>query len=515
MDLLPLRTLMAHYSCSFYDAAQNACRATNMRLRALDLDEDEITSIDSADGLDVVLQKVQETIKVQEKASRGHPLMKKAGQFVQAFSEFVVKSSGIIELLVPQSPEYRMTYGALLLVFKTVFKRQETQESLFGHIKRLSDKLPIIDFYSTLFPTNRVKTSVVSIYVEILHLLDEAIVYYRKNLRRQLLDAVLRPTETKFDKCIQRIENEVEKLMELKEAGHAAQQADMKEYLESTGQVVARLHENLNQSMAAFNACFLLLDARIESISQQSSAMHKFQAVNHALALAEVLLPTASTAQEQLFIVRRQHFDLSPKDHWYENGVLKAFQNWSSYGRIELLWIGGSSGNQDTWVTEMSIHLIDALKTQDLTLLHVFCGTSDEKITATSLMKRLIAQLVESRPDVPFRKPEKYNNRSFRRATSFKKLWAIFETLIGEITSSVFILIDRIEDCDADPNEDEGGCTSLVQDLLPHLMGLANDAEHVSVIVTSAYGPPETLIGDEDLMYFYLDTRKSRGRREG
>ncbi|KAH7393970.1 hypothetical protein DE146DRAFT_112847 [Phaeosphaeria sp. MPI-PUGE-AT-0046c] len=501
-------------SC-FYAAAHDACRATKIRLKALKLDDGELASIDSARGLDVLLQQIQETTKAQEKASKGHPVVKKAGQFVKAFSEFVTRSSGIIELLVPQSPEYRMTYGAFLLVFKTVFKRQETQESLLVHIENLSSKLPLIDFYSTLFPTNRVKTSVVSIYVEILHLLDEAIVYYQKNHLRQLRDAVLRPVETKFDKCVHRIENEIDKLMDLKEAGLAAKQAEIKERLESTGQVVARLHENLNQSMAAFSTGFSLLDARIERISQQSSTMHKFQAVSHSLALVEILLPTASTAHEQFSIVRKQHFDLSPKDHWYENGVLRAFQNWSTYGRIELLWIGGSSGNQDTWVTEMSIHLIDALTTQELTLLHVFCGISGEQITATSLIKRLIAQLVECHPDIPFRQPEKYNARAFRRATSFKKLWVIFETLISEITSSVFILIDSIENCAASPNEDEGGCTGLIQDLLPYLMGLSNDAEHVSIIVTSEYGPPEALIGEEDLMYFYLDTRKSRGRREG
>lgn len=164
----------------------------------------------------------------------------------------------------------------------------------------------------------------------------------------------------------------------------------------------------------------------------------------------------------------------------------------------------------------MSIHLIDALKTQELTLLHIFCGAGDEHINATSLIKRLIAQLIECHPDIPFRQPEKYNARRFRRATSFKSLWIIFETLINEIASSVFVLIDRIEDCAAETDDnEEGDCADLTHQLLPHLMGLSNDAEHVSIIVTSKYGPPEELIGEEDLSYFYLDTRKSRGRREG
>jgi hypothetical protein len=49
------------------------------------------------------------------------------------------------------------------------------------------------------------KMLVVSIYLEILSLLNEAIVYYRSDHLRQLRDVVLWPVETKFDQCIERI----------------------------------------------------------------------------------------------------------------------------------------------------------------------------------------------------------------------------------------------------------------------------------------------------------------------
>ena len=499
---------------SFYAAAYDACRATKARLKELDLKVDELESINCARGLDVLIQKIQQVTEEQEQTSRKHPATKKVGQFVEIFSEFVTRTSGIIELLVPQSPEYRMTYGVLLLVFKTVFKRKETMESLLAYIQRLSVRLPIVDFYGKVFPSNGMKLVVVSIYVEILNLLNEATVYYRSNHLRQLRDAVLRPVETKFDKCMQRIEAEVEKLHEMKDAAHVAQQADIKEFLESTGQVVGRLHDNLNHSMTAFSTCISLLDARIEKIAGQTSAIHHFQAVNHSLALTEVLLPVASTADEQLSLVRRAHFDLSPKDHWYENGVLEAFETWSAYGRIELLWIGGRSGNQDTWITEMSIDLIDALRSQELTLLHVFCDAREEPITAATLLKRLIAQLLDRHPEIPFRQPKMYNVQRFRRATSFTKLWKIFEALINELTTDAFVLIDRIEDCDAEFDPDGDEYVDVSHQLLPYLMGLASDSEHVSVIVTSTDEPPEVFMREEELRHFYRDTRKSRGKRE-
>lgn len=460
------------------------------------------------------MQKIQQTTEAQEQASEKHPVLKKVGNFVETFSEFATRTSGIIELLVPQSPEYRITYGVLLLVFKTVFKRKETQESLLAYIQKLSSRLPIVDFYGKVFPSNGMKILVVSIYVEILNLLNEAIVYYRSNHLRQLRDAVLRPVETKFDKCIQRIEAEVEKLFELKEAARVAQQADFKELLESTGQVVGSIYDNLTHSMTAFGSCLALLDARIENITDQSSSMYNFQVINHSLTLTEMLLPTASTASEQLSIVCKQRFDLSPKDHWYENGVLEVFNEWSRYGRIELLWIGGRSGNQDTWITEMTLDLIEALRTQNLTLIYIFCNTADNTMTATMLMKRLIAQLLDCHPEVPFRQPKTYNIRRFRRATTFKQLWNIFESLISELTNDVFILIDRIENCNVE-SDLESGDVDLLHQLLSYLMGLTTDAEHVNVIVTSLYEPPEALIEEAELRHFYRDTRKSRVKREG
>jgi hypothetical protein len=499
-----------------FTAAHDACQATQARLKDLDLDADEFESVNSARGLDILMKKIQQTTEAREQASQKHPIMKKAGHFVEVFSEFVTRTSVIIELLLPQSPEYRTTYGVLLLVFKTVFKRKETQESLLAYIQKLSVRLPIVDFYAELFPSYRAKKIVVSIYVEILNLLNEAIVYYRSNHLRQLRDAVLRPVETKFDKCIHRIEAEIDKLHELKDAAHIAEQSDTKEIVESLGLVVGRIHENLNHSMAEFGSRLALLDDRTEKIEQQTSSMYNFQAFNHCLALIEVLLPTASTADEQLSLVREHHFDLSPKDHWYENGgVLKVLEDWSAYGRVELLWIGGRTGNRDTWITEMSIDLIDALQMQDLTLLHTFCDIAEEPITVTTLIKQLIAQLLDRHPDIPFRQPKKYNIRRFQRATTFKRCWAIFEALVSELKSSVFIVIDRIDDCDVDSGSDGGGYADLSHDLMPYLMGLASEAEHVSIIVTSTEEPPETLVGEEELRHFYRDTRKSRGKRDG
>jgi hypothetical protein len=81
-----------------FTAAHDACQATQARLKELDLNADEFESVNSARGLDILMKKIQQTTEAREQASQKHPIMKKAGHFVEVFSEFVTRTSVIIEL---------------------------------------------------------------------------------------------------------------------------------------------------------------------------------------------------------------------------------------------------------------------------------------------------------------------------------------------------------------------------------------------------------------------------------
>jgi hypothetical protein len=45
-------------------------------------------------------------------------LWKLTADFANNFCDFANKLSGIVNILVPQSPEYSITYGALIVIFK-------------------------------------------------------------------------------------------------------------------------------------------------------------------------------------------------------------------------------------------------------------------------------------------------------------------------------------------------------------------------------------------------------------
>ena len=62
---------------------------------------------------------------------------------------------------------------------QAVVTKKEREESLLAYIESIGPRLPLMEFYKTVFPTDALKASVARLYVNIMRLLDEAIVYYR------------------------------------------------------------------------------------------------------------------------------------------------------------------------------------------------------------------------------------------------------------------------------------------------------------------------------------------------
>jgi hypothetical protein len=62
---------------------------------------------------------------------------------------------------------------------QSVVTKKEREEFLWQYLELLSRKLPLIEFYRTVYPTDEMKLAVARIFVEITKLLDEALVYFR------------------------------------------------------------------------------------------------------------------------------------------------------------------------------------------------------------------------------------------------------------------------------------------------------------------------------------------------
>lgn len=230
--------------------------------------------------------------------------------------------------------------------------------------------------------------------------------------------------------------------------------------------------------------------------------------VRHAQGLQESLLTRSPDqlecwdAGEALARFAAREFRLSQKDHWENNGILPWLQRWSDReaDRSQMLWIGGHSGNQDSWVTELSVDIAQMLLAQQLTAIVVLCSDFHESslpLTPTSLVRILIDQLFENHPEVPYNDAAYFSSRRIRNARTFFSVWEIFERLVTR-SGDVFIIIDRIEFLGDDDDDWESV-------LLPPLLSLVQSASGLRVIITSECKAPE-YPGLDDI---YIDTTRS------
>ena len=199
-------------------------------------------------------------------------------------------------------------------------------------------------------------------------------------------------------------------------------------------------------------------------------------------------------------------FRMQLKDHWENNGVLQSLSEWAhGPDRGALLWIGGQSGPEETWVTSLSADMVQALAPQRVTLLHLFCADMSANgvvPTPMRLVKCLIAQLLTLRPDLAYANPTLYSAQRFQLAVTFGQAWQVLESLMAHVPD-VFLVLDRIEDCVADEQSD------LTNVLLPALLRLLHRTPGARVVITSIYEPPEEVLEmDEEgiLESIYIDT---------
>lgn len=211
--------------------------------------------------------------------------------------------------------------------------------------------------------------------------------------------------------------------------------------------------------------------------------------------------------EEILGRLAKHEFRLSQKDHWENNGALPLLQDWTSGSEAaslsdsgEALWIGGSCGNQDSWVTELSVDMAQMLLVQaQVTVIHAFCsgfGRASSSMTPISLVRVLIDQLLEKHPEVSYSQATYLSPRRIRRAQTFAGVWEIFEHLVARV-GDIFVIIDRIEFLD-----DEGA--PWIHILLPSLLSLVQSTPGLRLIITSEFEAPER----PGLDGIYIDTSR-------
>ena len=204
--------------------------------------------------------------------------------------------------------------------------------------------------------------------------------------------------------------------------------------------------------------------------------------------LIRALLPNTNSKWEELNMWQSRKFRLSPRDHWEVNGMLEYLDAWTQLESASVLAIFGPSGDRDTWVTEFSLDIIQAFQVQDVLVLFAMCDRpEDEYYTPTIVIKTLICQALEHKPELIVEMPDILNPRVFQRMTSFDAACCPLISITSRLTVPFAIVVDRIDRCqpDLDDSDASHDLVSVLGELLTNRKTLGR------IIITSAEESPE------------------------
>jgi hypothetical protein len=231
--------------------------------------------------------------------------------------------------------------------------------------------------------------------------------------------------------------------------------------------------------------------------------MHSFQIRRGSDSLIDILLPNNDTIPKELKLWESREFRLSPKDHWEGNGMLQYLKEWRKLSDPSILAIFGPTRERDTWVTEFSLDMIQAFKIQNELVAFALCDRpGDEVYTPFMVVKKLICQLLEQKPELVLERPRTYNSRVFQSIQNFTQAWGLLENMVIGL-ERLAILIDHVDRCQGDIND------SSPQDLVGCLSRLVTKhGRKVDILITSTEDPPEHLPPDFVVSVCMISTQK-------
>ncbi|KAK7398584.1 hypothetical protein QQX98_012040 [Neonectria punicea] len=123
----------------------------------------------------------------------------------------------------------------------------------------------------------------------------------------------------------------------------------------------------------------------------------------------------------------------------------------------QVLWLHGNPGTgKSTTAIFLTEELSTAFSATDgKTLAYFFCDSGvDERRTATSVVRGLLLQLVQQRPQLLDYLLPKYNERGAKLFNSFDALWTIFMAAAADqSTGRKYCIIDALDECDRESQE--------------------------------------------------------------
>ncbi|KAH8891769.1 hypothetical protein GQ53DRAFT_719454 [Thozetella sp. PMI_491] len=434
----------------------------------------------------------RECQRIQNKQSLRKEWAQVVSKAAHGFASLVVHLKPVIDVFVPQSPEYTVPYACILIIFKGFAARKTKTDSVLGLIKALEDDMPLLEAYGDMFPTDVMKTALAQLYLQTADLLWRLARYYAKDFMTQLADALFPRAQFDFAVHQGHIKKTAEKLKILCETGHIAEQRDMRDRVDNIALDLRHISEELYQ-----------MSGQLESSRQA----HSQRLVSE---LIDIWQDDVGDVEEEVQLWDSLRLWTDRRDHWSENGILRHLAEWQKEreSHNSVLWICSENNGRQAWMTELSVDLLRVCRGQNQVTAFALCDRpGNVRWTPRQVLQQLVSQLLIQAPKLTTTNPSLLCPRAFRKATTFDSTFRLLHSLAG-LVESLVIVIDRLDLCELDPDDNPDHTIAQALSIL-----VKSYPKSLRIFVTTAQVVTAQMLPGLPICFSEVKTRRRPRRR--
>ncbi|KAH5020695.1 hypothetical protein HBI75_165270 [Parastagonospora nodorum] len=147
---------------------------------------------------------------------------------ITSFSRRVVYYGKVLDVMVQHHPEYvSLAWGTLKLVFGVIVEHERLGSTIVIALNDIGDALSRIDLAESLYPTEKMKDTIVILNCHVIAFLCRALDWYKSSSLSRTIQSFTRPAALRYDDLIGDINKTLAKVGDLSQAGGQAEQRDM------------------------------------------------------------------------------------------------------------------------------------------------------------------------------------------------------------------------------------------------------------------------------------------------
>ncbi|KAI1346301.1 hypothetical protein F5Y01DRAFT_298144 [Xylaria sp. FL0043] len=376
--------------------------------------------------------------ELNQKRSRG--FRRRANQlqdFAIAFNRFLQAYSGIVSIMQNADAQYgNVAFAALSLLFATVKAKAEAEASIQACILHISDRMPDYRIYERIYPDRDLGSMLSEAYRSVILFAREVTIYFQAHGAVRYMRQFTRVAE-----------------FQIRE----------KEMRENSDRISTR--------------CSVLLAQKIDDLTTENKILHDRadQAIIKEIAKS-LNLKNYQTEQMRRELREDQHI----LNHEFGSDRRRQKMNsqrflatthgqyWEGPGRVLLLLFGRnemSSSTAHSWLSPVATELAERHFQQNNSAAYDR-GNKDSTLELT--LSRLIFQLLESNPTIirraeDYREIESQISRNEDRSERVEGLRMALLRIINRCNGRVYIILNRPELCEAQPEE---SCTEYITTMI-------------------------------------------------